>query len=167
MRRVGLILALFVIGTLGMAAPAMAQNELVGRIVDLACYDTRGEKAALDDAHVKCAIRCAERGQRLALLIKNGRLYAITGPLAENNNAALRPLIGLIDVRLYGVIRQGYIEDQTQPTLDARRGTDSGVVSKYSRKGEYREGDKHNQSGYIFEVSKILSPVPVISPPAP
>ena len=164
MRRVGLILALIVIGILGAAAPAMAQNEMVGVLVDLACYNTKGSTVATSAAHTQCAIRCAERGQRLALLIKNGRLYAITGPLADKNNEALRPLIGLPDVRLYGVVRQGYIEDQTQPTLDSRRGTTSGVVEKYSRKGEFREGDRHNQSGYIFEVTKIMLPLEFATP---
>ena len=165
MRRVGLILAVMVIGTLGAAAPAMAQNELVGVLVDLACSNTQGTDVATSDAHTKCAIHCAERGQRLALLNKNGRLYAITGPLAENNNAALRPLIGVLDVRLYGIIRQGFIEDQTATvTSDGRRGTDSGTIGRYSRKGDFREGDKHNQSMYIFEVSKILSPLPVVGP---
>lgn len=164
MRRVGLILALSVIGTLGAAAPAMAQNELAGRIIDLACYNTLGSSSVTDATHMWCAIRCAGRGQRLALLNKNGRVYAITGPLAENNNAALKPLIGLPDVRLYGVVRQGFIEDQTPTvTSDGRRGTDSGVIEKYNRKGDFREGDRHNQSGYIFEVSKIVSP----APPAP
>ena len=164
MRRVGLIFAMMVTGVLGAAVPAMAQNELVGRIVDSACYDARGSSVATSDAHTKCAIRCAERGQRLALLVKNGRLYAITGPLTGNNNAALMPLIGLPDVRLSGVVRQGYIEEQTELTLDSRRGTTSGTVAKYSRKGDFREGDKHNQSGYIFEVTKILLPLEFATP---
>ena len=165
MRRVGLILAVMVIGTLGAAAPAMAQNQLVGVLVDLACSNNLGITAATDPAHTKCAIRCAERGQRLALLNKNGRLYAITGPLAENNNAALRPLIGVPDVRLDGVISQGYIEDQTTTlTSDGRRGTVSGVVQKYPRKGNFREGDSHNQQMYIYSVTTILSPVPAPAP---
>jgi len=48
MRRVGLILTVMVIGTLGAAAPAMAQNQLVGVLVDLTCYNNLGSTAATD-----------------------------------------------------------------------------------------------------------------------
>jgi hypothetical protein len=38
-----------------------------------------------------CAIACAKKGQPLALLTSDGKVYTIAGDLAANNNAKLIP----------------------------------------------------------------------------
>ena len=39
----------------------------------------------------ECALECAKRGEPLALLTADGKVYRITGGLAANNNAKLIP----------------------------------------------------------------------------
>ena len=61
-------------------APAIAATETVtGKIVDQSCY--------MKD----CAVACAKKGQPMALLTTDGKVYTITGGLAAENNAKLVP----------------------------------------------------------------------------
>jgi hypothetical protein len=84
---------------LGLSAPAFAKTETVtGKVVDQTCYmKDKTNNAGLDHkmpAETKdCAAACAKKGQPLALLTSDGKVYEIAGGLAENNNAKLIPHI--------------------------------------------------------------------------
>src|SRR5215467_13120178 len=83
--------------TVALAAPAFAKNETItGKVVDMNCYmKDKANNAGVDHkmpADTKdCAIACAKKGQPLALLTTDGKVYEIAGGLAENNNAKLIP----------------------------------------------------------------------------
>ena len=78
-----------------LSAPALAKTMTVkGQVVDEGCSlkEMAGHKdgdheasAAMDE----CALECAKRGEPLALLTADGKVYRITGGLAANNNAKL------------------------------------------------------------------------------
>lgn len=78
------------------SAPAWAKTMTVkGQVVDEGCslreMGQKGgdhEKASEMD---QCAIDCAKRGEPVALLTADGKVYRITGGLAANNNAKLVP----------------------------------------------------------------------------
>ena len=84
---------------LALSAPAFAKTETVtGKVVDMNCYmKDKTNNAGLDHkmpADTKdCALACAKKGQPLALLTTDGKVYEIAGALAENNNAKLIPHI--------------------------------------------------------------------------
>jgi hypothetical protein len=78
-----------------LTAPAWAKTMTVkGQVVDEGCslkeMGQKGdhEKAAEMD---QCAIDCAKRGEPVALLTADGKVYRIAGGLAANNNAKLVP----------------------------------------------------------------------------
>jgi hypothetical protein len=81
------------------SAPAFAKTETVtGKVVDMTCYTKdKTNNAGMDHkmpADTKdCAAACAKKGQPLALLTSDGKVYEIAGGLAENNNAKLLPHI--------------------------------------------------------------------------
>jgi hypothetical protein len=80
-----------------LSAPASAKTMTVkGQVVDEGCsLKEMGQKGG--DHHEKaeemaqCAIDCAKRGEPVALLTADGKVYRITGGLAANNNAKLVP----------------------------------------------------------------------------
>ena len=79
-----------------LGAPAFAKEETVkGQIVDQTCY--LKEKAANPGKDViagedkECAIECAKKGQPMALVTSDGKVYQITGDLAANMNAKIVP----------------------------------------------------------------------------
>jgi len=123
---------------------------ITGQLVDSACYRTLGAAATAPE-HAKCAMMCAQKGQRVALVTSTGGVYAITGLLAQANNALLVPLLNRVVV-LTGVI--SLIQAAAVPTpvpqptagTDARRPSGTGgVVEKIEiRKGDFREGDVPN-----------------------
>jgi hypothetical protein len=84
---------------LAASVPAFAKTETVtGKVVDMNCYTKdKINNAGMDHkmpADTKdCAAACAKKGQPLALLTKDGKVYEIAGGLAENNNAKLIPHI--------------------------------------------------------------------------
>ena len=87
MRRMsaGFAAAAFVVS---LAAPAFAKTETVkGEIVDQACY--MKDKKNMGAAHKECAETCAKKGQPLAIVTADGKIYQIAGPLAADNNAKL------------------------------------------------------------------------------
>src|SRR5919204_5365287 len=92
----GLVAAAFVVVA---AAPAFAKTETItGKVVDMNCYlKDKTNNAGMDHkmpADMKdCATACAKKGQPLALLTDDGKVYEIAGGLAENNNAKLIPHI--------------------------------------------------------------------------
>jgi len=78
---------------LALTAPAWAKTMTVkGQVVDEGCslreMGQKGgdQKSAEMD---QCAIDCAKRGEPVALLTADGKVYRIAGGLAENNNAKL------------------------------------------------------------------------------
>ena len=89
----GLTVAAFLVA---LGAPAFAKEETVkGQIVDETCY--LKEKAANPGKDViagedkECATDCAKKGQPMALVTADGKVYLITGDLAANMNAKIVP----------------------------------------------------------------------------
>ena len=96
MRKVcaALTVAVFVLA-LGAVAFAATQT-ISGQLIDQTCYKMNSSNSGVDhkmpSGDVKdCAITCAKMGRPLALLTADGKVYAVTGDLAANNNAKLVP----------------------------------------------------------------------------
>jgi hypothetical protein len=93
--RVGAGVALVV-----MALPSLAKGDtLKGKVIDQGCYmKDKASNSAVDHrmpAETKdCAIACAKKGQPMALLTPDGKVYQIAGALTGNNNAKLIPHLG-------------------------------------------------------------------------
>jgi hypothetical protein len=75
---------------LALAVPALAAD-VTGILVDTACYNFN--KANTTMAHKgmtdTCAADCAKKGNKLAVVTKDGEMYEITGTLTADNNAKL------------------------------------------------------------------------------
>jgi hypothetical protein len=77
--------------------PVLAKAETVtGQIVDQNCYmkdkvNNKGVDHKMPADTKDCAIACAKKGQPLALLTSDGKVYTIAGDLAADNNAKLIP----------------------------------------------------------------------------
>ncbi len=82
-----------------LAAPAFAKTETItGKVVDMNCYmkdktNNTGMDHKMPADTKDCAAACAKKGQPLALLTSDGKVYEIAGGLAENSNAKLIPHI--------------------------------------------------------------------------
>ena len=75
---------------LALGVPLLATEMTVkGEVVDQTCY--MKDHAKVGDAHKDCGVTCAKKGQPMALLTDDGKLYQITGDLAKDNNAKLVP----------------------------------------------------------------------------
>src|ERR1700688_874452 len=80
-----------------LTVPVLAKAETVtGQIVDQNCYmkdkvNNKGVDHKMPADTKDCAIACAKKGQPLALLTADGKVYQIAGDLADNNNAKLIP----------------------------------------------------------------------------
>ena len=73
-----------------LAAPAFARTETVkGELVDQACY--MKDKKNVGASHKECAETCAKKGQPVAIVTADGKVYQVTGALAADNNAKLVP----------------------------------------------------------------------------
>jgi hypothetical protein len=78
-----------------LGTPAFAKTMTVkGQVVDEGCSlrDMASRKdgaSKMSDAPDACAIECAKRGEPLALLTADGKVYRIGGGLAANKNAKL------------------------------------------------------------------------------
>jgi hypothetical protein len=88
-----LVASLFIIGS---SAPALAKTMTVkGKVVDEGCslkeMGQKGGDHEPAEAMDQCAIDCAKRGEPVALLTADGKVYRIAGGLAANNNAKLVP----------------------------------------------------------------------------
>jgi len=81
-----------------MRAVAARDETLRGRLIDKRCY--LDDKSNLGLAHKgmsrTCAVECAKKGENLALLTSDGKLYEIGGGLAAENNAKLASHLGHI-----------------------------------------------------------------------
>jgi hypothetical protein len=74
-----------------LTAPASAKTMTVkGQVVDEGCSLREMGKAKSAEMD-QCAVDCAKRGEPVALLTADGKVYRITGGLAANNNAKLIP----------------------------------------------------------------------------
>jgi hypothetical protein len=80
-------------------APAFAATETVtGQIIDQQCYmkdmaNNKGNDHKMPADTAGCAAACAKKGNPMALLTTDGKVYTITGDLAANMNAKLIPHI--------------------------------------------------------------------------
>jgi hypothetical protein len=77
-----------------LSGPAWAKTMTVkGQVVDEGCsLKEMGQKGADHEKAAEmdqCAIDCAKRGEPVALLTTDGKVYRIAGGLAANNNAKL------------------------------------------------------------------------------
>ena len=71
-----------------------ATQTITGTLVDKSCYDH--DKSATGNDHkmggkdvASCAAACAKKGQPVALLTSDGKVYTVKGELAADNNAKL------------------------------------------------------------------------------
>ncbi len=81
---------------LGLGTPAFAKTMTVkGQLVDEGCSlkDVAGQKAgerkAVAVAMDACALDCAKKGEPVALLTADGKVYRVGGGLAANKNQKL------------------------------------------------------------------------------
>jgi hypothetical protein len=79
---------------IALSAPASAKTMTVkGQVVDEGCslreMGQKGGDHEKAEEMAQCAIDCAKRGEPVALLTADGKVYRITGGLAANNNAKL------------------------------------------------------------------------------
>ena len=71
-----------------LAAPMFAaETSVKGQVIDTVCYTRNGETDAA------CAVRCATRGNQMALL-SGDQVYAITGDYSKEKNAKLIEFAG-------------------------------------------------------------------------
>ena len=77
------------------SAPALAATQTVsGKVIDQGCYMMDKANNAANNHKMPadvtdCAIACAKKGKTVALLSSDGKVYAIAGGLAADNNAKL------------------------------------------------------------------------------
>jgi len=71
-----------------------ASETVTGKLIDQSCYDH--DKTATGSDHkmggkdvAGCAAACAKKGQPVALLTSNGKVYTVKGGLAADSNAKL------------------------------------------------------------------------------
>jgi hypothetical protein len=81
--------------TFGVSVSAKTET-IKGQIVDQTCYtkdkvNNKGVDHKMPADTKDCAIACAKKGQPLALLTADGKVYQIAGGLAADNNAKLVP----------------------------------------------------------------------------
>ena len=93
------------------ASSSAGAQTITGQLVDAACYKMNKSNIAVDHRmpqgnEKNCAIECARTGFPVALLTSDGKLYIVTGALAENNNAALISHMGHA-VTLTGDVTEG------------------------------------------------------------
>jgi putative hemolysin len=80
---------------ISLTASACTKDQVFkGRLVDEVCY-VADPRANSGDNHPgmasDCATTCAQKGSTVAIVTDNGKLYAIAGALAADNNAKLVP----------------------------------------------------------------------------
>jgi hypothetical protein len=171
MRHSVLIPAMMAAIVLGAAVPAAAQtltvstvSTLTGVLVENACYVAMGSRASAVE-HAKCAITCAQKGARLALVTATGDVYMVIGAYTQSNNAKLIPMLNKAVV-MTGTVGARVL-DSAVPILvvksDSRRpaGSQDGVVAvKQVRKGDFREGDVPEVAEMTIDAASVdLAPV--------
>jgi hypothetical protein len=150
MRRSWLIPAVTAVLFVAGSAPARAgqakpPDYAVGVLVNHPCYLIFGAPTPNNQAELdKCSIPGAQRGDRLAVLNSTG-LFLVKGPLTQNDNAKLIPLINK-PIRLNGVVTTQdltVVAPVVETETDTRRMPlrTSPVIPDFGRKGDFREGD--------------------------
>ena len=82
----GMSVAAFVVA---LGVPAFAKTETVkGELVDQACY-MKDHAKNVGDAHKECAVTCTKKGQTVAVVTQDGKVYSVMGDLAADKNAKL------------------------------------------------------------------------------
>lgn len=139
------------------ALPQIQLAGFTGVLVDSACYAALG-KAATGSDHAKCAIACAQKGNRLALVTTKGTVYMVIGVFAQANNAKFIAMLNQTVV-LTGTVGTRVPDSPLPPPVlnDGRRptGTQDAVVTTPVRKGDFHEGDIPNASETTIEVTSI------------
>ena len=174
MQRSLLMRAVLAATVLSAAAPATAAADtIIGQLVDNGCNMTMGKTAAvLAPDHLKCAIACAQKGGRLAVVTAKGDVYAVTGALTQSDNAKLVPFVNqtVVVTGTLGVIQAATAPAPPPPSKTAARrsaGTEDGVVAKTTfRTGDFREGDVPVGSELTIEAVSI-DLAPAIKPVTP
>lgn len=141
------------------AAPAMAE-ELVGVLVDHACYTTLNAEQIKAADYKTCGIAGAQKGHRLAVITTKGDVYLVTGPLTQDNNAKLIPLINQIvvvigELRKLDLLPARADGEGADAEVDDRRNgrREDEVVVGDVRKGDFREGDV--REGEVMTIEAI------------
>jgi predicted metal-binding protein len=84
----GVSVAAFVVA---LGVPAFAKTETVkGELVDQTCY-TKDHAKNMGESHKECAVTCAKKGQTVALVTADGKMYSVLGDLAADKNAKMVP----------------------------------------------------------------------------
>jgi hypothetical protein len=92
------VVALAVITAFG--GPTFAATETVkGRIVDQSCYmkdmkNNTGVDHKMPADVVGCAVACAKKGNQMAIVTDDGKVYSLAGGLTAEMNAKLVPHVG-------------------------------------------------------------------------
>jgi hypothetical protein len=85
---------------IALTAPLFAATETVkGRIVDQSCYlkdmkNNTGADHKMPADVAGCAVACAKKGNPMALLTDDGKVYTLAGGLAADMNAKIVPHVG-------------------------------------------------------------------------
>ena len=58
-----------------------------GEVVDLACY--KNDKAKMGEGHKGCGMTCVKKGNPLAIVTADGKVYNLAGAYVENKNAKI------------------------------------------------------------------------------
>jgi len=137
---------------------------VTGIVVDSACYLARGKSAMGAGGHEKCAIVCAQKGQRLAIVTDKGDVYNIVGAMAQANNAKLLQFVNKTVV-VVGQVNQVavIVPDLVAKTVtDNRRptGTEDGVTN-IVKKGDSREGDNYAGNETVIDITTITLAKPI------
>ena len=158
MRRSTLIRIAIAALIVGAVPSRMGADVIVaGVLVDSACYLSMGLKA-VGPAHAKCAMACAQKGQRLALVTPTGDVYMVTGTYVQGGNAKLIPMLNA------AVVVTGTVSVRTPgaavPVLapsDSRRPipTPDTTVVTTIKTGDVREGDVPDGSELTIEITSI------------
>ena len=138
-------------------------TDLTGILIDGACYLSKGAKATSD--HAACALACAQKGGRLALLTPLGGVYQVIGVLTQNNNAGLIAFVNktVVLTGTLGTRVQDVTTLTASTTTDSRRLTtnQTEVVEKVTfRVGDFREGDVPLGSEQTIDAISAKLPAP-------
>jgi len=153
------------VGTIPDPLTAITGLTLTGVVADASCFMTRGKNGIGPGGHEKCAMLCAQRGNRLALVTSTGDVYMFVGTLAQNNNAGLQQFVNQ-SVVVTGQVSQVAILAPTVATktakTDNRRpaGTEDGIAALV-KTGDSRQGDNYTGTETVIDSSSIALAKPI------
>jgi hypothetical protein len=143
----------------------LTATTLTGVVADASCFLTRGKTAMGAGSHEKCAVVCAQRGNRLALVTAKGDVYMIVGTLAQNNNAGLLQFVNKtvvmtgqvsqVAIIVPDVVTKGGKTDNRRPT-----GTEDGIAVLV-KKGDARQGDNYAGTETVLDAATIVLTKPI------